>query len=468
MGTKRIQSLVQKYKYVANLCIGLLGIIIVVVAAVFWKPDSTGIYLHFYNFGISIGCSMIATVLVAMILLALIPDEKAIAEELNEWGIIHIYRERKAIKIASKQFPKKNLDYIAFGLRHFRDGNPKKENIIKLINSGLVIRILTINPNSLYLKKFQMTENSGNLKSDIEELIKWVDDISAKVGKKGGQPKGSIELKIYDGLPLDFYCRSDDNIYVGPYMPGVVSGDVITYQYRGDSMGGRYYSDLFERIWSENTTVKMAKSYQDHFLLNQSLCIESVMKYFCGLMQEGNDTPVIGVVAIFKEDLRRTFFSCNKGHPEPHNTHQKDEGSVGTLLQLNLQGGKKNLYFSDYDNMRQFVYMQDGRHKYIKKSVNTTTKMESDDTVAVLAVPLRKGDQMIGVLTFDFAELPKRYSDKNERWNQIKDQEKLKGEEYALMQTYFAKAEDCGEILSNLLGHEMEIEYTRLYEEDWK
>lgn len=58
----------------------------------------------------------------------------------QKWGIEKIYPERKNVKIAQKNMPSENLDFIAFGLGHFVKANPV-ESMVKHIKNGLKVRI---------------------------------------------------------------------------------------------------------------------------------------------------------------------------------------------------------------------------------------------------------------------------------------------------------------------------------------
>lgn len=51
-----------------------------------------------------------------------IDDESSI---VKEWGLQQIYDERRKIIIEGKAIPRNNLDFIAFGLSHFRNANRK-------------------------------------------------------------------------------------------------------------------------------------------------------------------------------------------------------------------------------------------------------------------------------------------------------------------------------------------------------
>lgn len=55
------------------------------------------------------------------------------------------------MKLFDQQLLGKNLDIIALGLQHFREANRDDQIIINRVNAGLNIRILSLNPNLVYV-----------------------------------------------------------------------------------------------------------------------------------------------------------------------------------------------------------------------------------------------------------------------------------------------------------------------------
>lgn len=465
MTKQKIKEFIKKYKYSVYISIGFFGTVLVMWAAWGLKKHTA-----FYDLLMGVGCSIIATVAVTIILLMLIPDDLDEDSELKEWGIVNIYGERGNIKISSKKFPKSNLDFIAFGLRHFREANRSMEDVYRKVKKGLKVRILAPNPNSIFVIEQQKMENESGIKQDIYDLIKWVNDLNAKLknGHSYGEG-GSIKIKLYENIPLDFYCRADQDIYVGPYMPDMSSSKIITYQFKIGTKGGSYYMDIFDKVWSGEGNTNIVNTHQDYIVMKQQVGIEAVLKYFSGLLQNESGKPVIAVIAIFKGDLRKTFFSCNKPGQEKHICHGKMEGSVGELIKLSKNGSaNKYLLFSDYKNKLAFVNEHQNRNEFIKKIENNAIKLKEDDTCAILIVPLVVDDVMIGVLTFDFAELPMKYLIKEKELSSILNDEELSGECYVLLDEMFQIAKDCEKIIINLLGQTIETEYKKLFEQEWR
>ena len=202
--------------------------------------------------------------------------------------------------------------------------------------------------------------------------------------------------------------------------------------------------------------------------MKQKDSIEALLKYFCEKIRLGQEKPVIGVVAIFKNQLRRTFFSVNKPNEERHVCHEKMEGSVGELINKNNDSRRITLLFSDYENKMCFIYVHANRNTYIEKISYNIEKMKDDDTVAILAVPLFRNDSLVGVLTFDFAELLLVYKNITDKLSNIPDNTKITDKNLTKpLKSLFELAHQCGKIVTNMIGHEMETEYSKLFEEEW-
>lgn len=463
----KIKKLVKRVKYLAYFIMAITS-----AGCIGWAALVSA-EIEIVDIALSIGCSVFATVMVTVFLLVLIPDNTDGQSDLNDWGIIKIYDQRSDIKISSKQLPKQRLDFIAFGLSHFREENRRRELIAKRIIKGLNVRILTLNPNSIFIKEQEKIENCSDIHKEILELMQWKENILKEIEKikkntKKYVVKGDIQIKFYDSLPLDFFCQTDDSIYVGPYLPDNTSGKMITYQFKAQSKGGNYYSDIFEKIWSEESNIIIKDSIQAYFLMNQKKAIESVMEYFCNLFKVKGQLKVIGVVAIFKDELRRTFFSCNKTNIEHHKCYPKMNGSVGKLVELNENhGDEKSIIFSDYKNKLAFIKTQQNRNEYVQKIEHNIEKIKKDDTNAILAVPLFEKESLIGTLTFDFADLPVNYVQKISELKKINIHAELTGECKDILEELFGIANCCGKIIINLLGQNAETEYKKLYEEEW-
>lgn len=412
-----------------------------------------------------IGTGIVATVVGFLILLLLLPDENANEEkikELEKWGIEKIYSERKNIKIAQKNIPTENLDFIAFGLSHFVKAN-QIEKIAAGIRKGLRVRILVPLPSARVVKEQQQVENNDGIAHEIRNLIRWVKEIEEKVK---GEKRGSIELRFYDSNPLGFYCRADGKVYAGPYLPGGNSGQVITYEYSRYSKGGNYYAGVFENIWKEEAQVKLIESEKEYLFGNQEEAIKKVLEYFCRCMQGACAESVIGVVVIFKGDQRRTFFSCNKHHQENHKCHGKMDGLVGLMCELNknCKEGQVSVW-RDYQNKITAIHTCLERSTKTTKNEQNIEKFKEDETIGILTVPLSANEELIGAVTFDFAEFTDLYKDDLPNLQVFRAGTELK--QTMEICKYFSLAGICAEIVLKMLGQDIKIQYKDLYNERW-
>ena len=458
---KKLKRLIRKNKYLSYILVGGVGIVLIVGASKLedtWKEILMGI-----------GTGIVASVIGFILLLFLLPDENTNDERFNEfriWGIERIYPERKNIKITQKKMPSEKLDFIAFGLGHFVKANPV-DSMVKYIKNGLTVRIIAPHPQARMVGEQQQLENNDSIATDIKSLIKWKQAIEAKINKLT-KVKGSIEMKFYDSNPLGFYCRADEKVWIGSYMPGITSGQVITYEFLRYSKGGNYYADIFENIWNEACAqIKLIHSDKKYLVGNQEEAIKKVLEYFCGCMQEKRNRAVIGVVVLFKDDLRRTFFSCNKKYNENHKCHKKTDGLVGVMCEYNddISNGVISLW-RDYQNDITIEQMCLERStKIIKKDANIV-KFKSDDTIGILSVPLMDDEECIGAITFDFAEFGTEYMDNVKELKGLANGDSVRAENQICK--YFAFAGTCADIVQKIIGHDIKVQYRDLFNENWK
>lgn len=246
-----------------NGVIALIGIICVIVGMSVIDTDITTIL-------VSVGCSLLASSIVAFLSSRYLLRKNKIKDIIDKWGLEGIYRTRQEMNLSCNRNLNQlesELDIIAFGLKSFR--NSQTDEMIKKVEKGLSIRILTINPNSPYLKQREKDEKevAGQIKNTILELEKWVNVLKDKA-----MDSNNVQMKYYDTLPLDFYFREDDYIYIGPYQYGISSQQTISYEFRKDSEGYEYYLRYFEKLWSDNEFCK--SSYLEFDInKNESLTI---------------------------------------------------------------------------------------------------------------------------------------------------------------------------------------------------
>ena len=198
---------------------------------------------------ISVGASLIASSVIVFISSKYLIRQSRIKDIIEIWGLENIFRTRAEMNISSNKHLEEieaSLDIVAFGLRSFRDN--KSDLIANKVKKGLKIRILTINPNSIFLVQREKDEKDvrGHMRNTIIQLSKWIDWLNAQ-----GVSENQVQIKYYDTLPLDFYFRSDDSLYIGPYIYGKTSQQTISYEFRVNSRGYDYWKSYFDSLWND-------------------------------------------------------------------------------------------------------------------------------------------------------------------------------------------------------------------------
>ena len=104
-----------------------------------------------------------------------------------------------------------------------------------------------MDPDSEFVKQRAKEENEkvNSISDSIRELIKWVNEV------RNVSSAGSIEIKVYNAMTLDFYWRIDDLVYVGPYLYGIPSQQTITLKNVSPGRGYTMYTDYFENLWND-------------------------------------------------------------------------------------------------------------------------------------------------------------------------------------------------------------------------
>ncbi|MAD54084.1 MAG: hypothetical protein CMF18_08435 [Idiomarinaceae bacterium] len=199
------------------------------------------------NILISVGCSILASNLIMYLTSEFMLRSRRRAELIDKWGFEAIYKTRAEMNLSANsalEKCKRQIDIIAFGLKSFREA--KSDEIQRLANKGVKIRILTLAPESKILSLVDEQENQveGHTEKSIRELIKWSEEINRNENEE------TITLKYYDHLPLDFYFRIDDRVFVGPYLKGRSSQQAISYEFTSGE-GFSYWTKYFTSVWKD-------------------------------------------------------------------------------------------------------------------------------------------------------------------------------------------------------------------------
>jgi len=202
-------------------------------------------YGDWKNIQISVACSILASNFIMYLTSEFMLRSKRRADLIDKWGVEAIYRTRAEMNVSTNialSKCKDEIEIIAFGLKSFRE--VQTEEILRLIRRKVSIKILTLNPESKVLELLDKREGliTGSTKKSIEDLAVWCKELNAKINKS------YIELKFYDCLPLDFYFRIDDHVYIGPYLKGVSSQQTISYEFTTGE-GYMYWAKYFNTQW---------------------------------------------------------------------------------------------------------------------------------------------------------------------------------------------------------------------------
>ena len=233
-----------------NLVVCLLGLIAVVIGAALSFSDSDNSDNNlFVTILISVGASLIASAVVTYLSSIYIYKRKKEKEITDYWGLTAIFETRQRMNDSADEYLlelEDSLDIIAFGLRSFRDS--KTSEIQKKVQRGLKIRMLAIHPESSFLKQREKDEKQveGSIKNSIIQLSDWIMEL-----KSIAPDPSNIVLKHYDALPLDFFFRMDNVLFIGPYLYGKDSQQTISMEFRGSANGFNYYMRYFEDLWDD-------------------------------------------------------------------------------------------------------------------------------------------------------------------------------------------------------------------------
>lgn len=202
-------------------------------------------YSDWKNIQISVACSILASNIIMFFTSEFMLRSRRRTEIIDRWGVEALYKTRAEMNLSTNDSLskcKEDIEIIAFGLKSFREA--KSDEIERLLDKGVNVKILTMSPESEMMKYVDDRESlvSGATKKSIEDLISWVEAI------KDNPKRKNIEIRFYDSLPLDFYFKVDDRIYIGPYLKGLSSQQTISYEFSSGE-GYRYWSRYFQKLW---------------------------------------------------------------------------------------------------------------------------------------------------------------------------------------------------------------------------
>jgi len=236
-------------KIIASLLTTIAGGILVVGDTYGWIVTENHVWL-------GVGCSLLAAAASSFLTIFLVDQRQEKAVDM--WGLDKAYTSR-ADKNKDSDPRLKDLRYrldgVAFGLKTFRSVH--SDEIKDALRRGVEIRLLTMSPSSPFVEQREKEEQEqpGQIRNTILQLVEWANSLNEQGFK------GSITVKGYNCMTLDFYWRMDDDIYFGPYWYGKPSQQTVTYKLVKDGLGFELYEKYFESIWCNDTlTEQLTKS----------------------------------------------------------------------------------------------------------------------------------------------------------------------------------------------------------------
>jgi len=233
----------RKFRIMLNIIILCVGLILILIGLL-QIPEKTSTLLT------NIGVSILASGIIALFTILTLNDENFQIENnlQSKWGIEEIYATRSEMNShTASVFPsmKKEYQQIAFGVKSLRDAY--NDLFIEKAKKGLKIKFITLHPNSIFIQEREKIENKqkGDIRKTIIDLIIWIKKLQG-VSKK----PSNIQIEFYDSLPLDFYCKIDNNLYIGPYLYGKESQQTISYRFNSRGKGYDYYTRYFNSLWN--------------------------------------------------------------------------------------------------------------------------------------------------------------------------------------------------------------------------
>lgn len=224
-----------------NLVSFLIGIVLTLAGIGFFTANAT-----FNTVILSLGTSIVATSIIAFLNTTYTAYQLEIADLASTWRLQGLFKTRAEMNDASNRALaklSKNLDITAYGLKQFRQ--TQETVLVNRVRAGAQVRILTPRPDSEFVKQRAKDEGEpvDQIALSIRALIDWKNALSGPV-------KANIKIKTYDAIPLDFYFRVDDLVFVGPYHHGLASQQTPSMSFAYGGVGYRYYDEYFERLWN--------------------------------------------------------------------------------------------------------------------------------------------------------------------------------------------------------------------------
>jgi hypothetical protein len=222
--------------------------VILILASFSWPTSSSSAVVL-----ISVGTSLIASAVVGFLVNAYSAEQLSRDESMSAWQLAAIFATRAEMNGSSNvrlQGCRRQLDIAAFGLKGFRES--QSAVVRDKVRAGVRVRILCLDPDSPFVAAREHAEREApqQIRKTIADLEAWAQHLRALAPNPD-----DVRLRFYDSLPLDFYFRVDDAVYVGPYLHGYSSQQTLSLEFTAPGAGFTYWTDYFDSLWDDTNFV---------------------------------------------------------------------------------------------------------------------------------------------------------------------------------------------------------------------
>jgi hypothetical protein len=250
-----LEGEIMKRKEIVQLVILLIGIILILLAIVLQpESDSGNVTISINTILLSIGCSILAVVIINFFEYHITLPERKTYQYINDWKLVSIFETRAKMNEETNRLLEtvSELDIAAFGCKGLL--NFKGELIKKRMGNGLKVRFLIPKNDTAYIAQREKDEDAteGDIKESLDNLILWV----KQTKKELNLPLGNVVIKEYECLPIESIMRIDNFLFTGPFMIKKMSQLTMAYQYKKGGKGYDYYKKYFDNIWNDEAITR--------------------------------------------------------------------------------------------------------------------------------------------------------------------------------------------------------------------
>lgn len=390
----------KKYKGILMASLtAILGIALVGVGIAgkicFWTDWLTSVLLN-------IGSGLLATSITYFLVLPQMKyqEQEQFRELYEGQGVRDIsFSPNQLFSAFEEKVPAQSLDIIT----------DRTADILEIVNNddlwkrknhgknGITIRILLKQPSAKY--------------RNDEEYVSAINQLKIRTRNYSDH----IALRFYNNGDLLYYCKKDNEITIADAVEESQNGRRLFTKYLLGRNVGDKYSSYFEKIWTGDiSSLVISKSTFGRSIIYQEETIKKVLEIITEECRQvvslKNSIEAVIVLWSEKKKKRETFYSCNKPPDgNKHNIWEYDRGVVGCLQKEVEKKGTTTadcvIFYNSESDKNHYRIMRFDRDQAITEGKTEEQTWDNADTKAMLAIPFLSPDsQMIGALTYDFAE----------------------------------------------------------------